>query len=318
MSGRQLRRVKLMERAIGSVSFKLAPSRHALSVVSGNHITRRMSNDQAHALEQLRARIKDSQNRLLVKVDEQIALHAAPSCRELCDKMQRDLPRELRDMIYQYLLPEVDILIGSTDFLPESASNHSRPQLVDTPHMIAPEYSDPITRRELFEAWYKFCTFQFASDTLIPQFLHKDLWGLDLPVRQLVRKLEIDIWPIENNTSRWDHRIAQQRCRSQPGLLDSLLAIRPGAEMVFSVNTTNFNNIWRLDPERIRIFVGLLSRYFSSTARLLAAGHRVVADLDIGLEIEVSEKNLDKVALDRMLRKKHIVSQPGIIKSVRY
>jgi hypothetical protein len=267
-----------------------------------------MSSDRIYALKQLRANMQDAHDRLSVEVDNQIMLHAAPSCRALCEEMQRALPRELRDMIYQSLLPPQDILIEPTDFLPVAAIHSSRPKLVDTPHLIAPEYSDPITRQELVEAWYKLSTFQFASNDLMPQFLHKDLWGLDLPVRQLVRRLEIDMWPIEDDIYSRAYMMNKKRYRSQPELLDCLLAIRPGAEMIFSVNTTNYNNILKLDCRRQREYVESLRGYFSPVKQLLAAGHKVIANLSIGLEVEVTEDDLVWSVWIRRLSRMHEVS----------
>jgi hypothetical protein len=115
--------------------------------------------------------------------------------RSLCEDIQAILPRELRDMVYSYLVRDKQPFLEESDFLP---FHHRRSTALGLPrsenrHLLDPCFSDSTTRREVFELWYKKTTFTFAYYNLVPAFLAKDFWNLDLPVRDLVRRDQV--WP---------------------------------------------------------------------------------------------------------------------------
>jgi hypothetical protein len=259
-------------------------------------------NKQVSTMEQLRERVCVSQQHLSAEVNDHIVAYAGPYCGALCIGIQQHLPRELRDMIYVYLLPVCDVLIEATDFLPLGSTDSSRPRLIDAPHLLSPKFSDVVTRRELFEAWYKFSTFQFANIALIPIFLNKDLWDLDLPVRRLVRSLEIDIWPTDRMADTDFARVLDQRA-----LLDWLIALRKSARIVFPIDTNTYTPIWCRDSKKIQRFITILSRFFSPVKRLLAAGHHVVVEVDGSLVVEIKLEDLTTVAWDQKIKEKLMV-----------
>ena len=96
--------------------------------------------DEKAALEHLQKNIERSQKHLSDELDAYIATYVAPECRALCDVIHQHLPRELRDMTYQYLLSQSDILIERTDFLPATSPGSSRPQLFDSPCLLDPRF----------------------------------------------------------------------------------------------------------------------------------------------------------------------------------
>lgn len=202
-------------------------------------------------------------------------------------------------MIYEYLLPPCDVYIEATDFLPANAANSSRPQLIDCPHILQSGFSDAVTQHELVEAWYKFCTFQFEGNNLVSKFLHEDLWGLSLPVRQLVRRLEIEVWE-QDCLSRLKYlRVPNS---DHPDLLDCLRAIRPGVRLVFPINTDSRSVIWVRKAETVNEFVTLFSQFFPSVRRLLAAGHEVIVELDGELTVRIKEEDLTQAVWHGILR----------------
>jgi hypothetical protein len=260
-------------------------------------------NRRISTLEQLRKRVCVSQQRLATEVNDHIVAYARSYCGTLCISIQQHLPRELRDMIYAYLLPVCDVLIEATDFLPLGSTDSSRPQLIDVPHLLSPGFSDVVTRRELLEAWYKLSTFQFANIALIPIFLHKDLWGLDLPVRRLVRSLEIDIWPTDYMADTDSTRFLDRRA-----LPDWLIALRKGARIVFPIDTNTYKPIWSRKSQKIQRFITILSRFFSPVKRLLAAGHHVVVEVDGSLVVEIKLEDLTTAVWDRKIKEKLMVT----------
>jgi hypothetical protein len=244
-----------------------------------------------------------SKTRTSEQIDELIAKAIPPSCHALCEQMQHYFPRELRDMIFQYLLPSSDVLIEASDFTPFEAPDSSRSQLSKSSHLLRPGMSDAQTRQELFEAWYKYSTFQFSSPDLIPRFLHKDLWGLDLPVRKLVRRLVIDIWPPDTLSNTRFSRVVDD-----PALLACLLSIRTGARIEFPIDTGRYTYIWCRPEEDIREFVVVLTRFSASAKRLLDTGLEVVVEVD-GFEVALEYENLRQDAwYERIYEKSRVRS----------
>jgi len=254
------------------------------------------------AFEHLQKNIERSQNHLSHELDSYIATRVAPECRALCDVIQQLLPRELRDMIYQYLLSQSDILIERTDFLPSTSLESSRPQLFDSPCLLDPRFCNEYMRRELFEAWYKFSTFQFTRNSLVNTFLSKDLWGLDLPVYQLVRNLEIDIWP---RGCMLDTDL--EYGRAEIALLACLATIRKGAKITFPIETRPHTEIWHSSEQQIQRFLQILSTIFPLARKLLGMGHRVTIEVDGSLVAHVTADELCKTAWYEKIKRKQQV-----------
>jgi hypothetical protein len=55
--------------------------------------------------------------------------------------------------------------------------------------MVDLSFTNYLTRQELFEFWYETNDFRFDDHCLVPGFVHRDLWGLDLPVRRLAKNM---------------------------------------------------------------------------------------------------------------------------------
>jgi hypothetical protein len=258
-----------------------------------NERENRVKTPREDLLERLLVNIPKARTSLSAEIDRQIVAHTAPPIHALCENLQERLPRELRDIVYEHLLPPCDILIEATDFLPLDDPESSRPRLISFPHLLEHDYLDAITRKEYAEAWYRFCTFQFASTDLVGRFIHEDPWGMGLPVHQLARNFEIDIW----HTDCMHESIYKRRSNiDQPQLLDCLLTVRSGARMVFPIDTMVRIAIWSGCEERKREFIELLSRFFVSARRLLAAGHHVVVEVDWSLVVNLTFDDLTQAA----------------------
>jgi hypothetical protein len=129
---------------------------------------------------------------------------AISQCRDLCDTMQAVLPRELRDMVYGYLLID-ETKCGHTKKLEDEHSSifhvPRRPDMyVPTtfeqyPHVRDEYYVGIETMTELAEAWYRSAQFTFDYRAKIRQLFEQEPWGLDLDVRQLIRNVHVHIWP---------------------------------------------------------------------------------------------------------------------------
>jgi hypothetical protein len=89
-------------------------------------------------------------------------------------------------MIHVYLLsPYLDIEIR------KDRKGNLQAYNLENSHLVNPAFVDSFTRYELLESWYKLGRFTFENLDLVARFLHKDIWDLGLPVKKLVRNLEI-------------------------------------------------------------------------------------------------------------------------------
>jgi hypothetical protein len=64
----------------------------------------RTDNMNAHA--RVQTAISAQLESLNVLVDTHLEAYAAPRCQALCEMVQQKLPRELRDLVYQYILED--------------------------------------------------------------------------------------------------------------------------------------------------------------------------------------------------------------------
>lgn len=305
---RQLRKVRLMDIVIYHVSTEIRTVQRQHMRTPQEEPSKNIVHARLVSLQKLRTNIACSQGRISTGIDERIRATISPSCLELCANIQQHLPKELRDMVYKYLLPSEDVFIEADDFIPFDSSESSQSRLTRSSHLIRPGVCDAQTRQEFFEAWYKNCTFQFHTIDLIPQFLHEDLWGLGLPVRRLIRHLNIDIWPTDtlSNTEF-------TTMKDSAALLDCLLAVRPDARFVFSIDTNTYTEIWRRSEADVRKFVVVLTRFCASASRLLNAGHKVIVEVDGDIEVDLKYEHLNQAAWNDMILQRARVSLAKII-----
>lgn len=133
MDRRQLRKLELMSATILPVKIELARSGMLLFP---NERENRVKTPREDLLERLLVNIPKAQASLSAEINRQIVAHTAPPIHALCQDLQEHLPRELRDMVYEHLLPPCDILIEATDFLPLDDIESSRPRLISFPHLL--------------------------------------------------------------------------------------------------------------------------------------------------------------------------------------
>jgi hypothetical protein len=96
-----------------------------------------------------------------VFVDDEINTYAEQSCRALCAAMQRTLPRELRDMIYDHVLSLVpDEPLEIYDDALDAADGSYREEIAEMveddgyAHMCSEDFVDLATMSEFARRWY--------------------------------------------------------------------------------------------------------------------------------------------------------------------
>ncbi|KAF2728143.1 hypothetical protein EJ04DRAFT_110093 [Polyplosphaeria fusca] len=172
---------------------------------------------------------------------------AQASCRELCDKVFKKLPRELRDIIYAYLIPHgVGIAVRrSKSDTKDSPSYFTRPSLSNAGrgHLAVEHYWDPTyvaknMTREIAEVWYASCHFILKDDdpVLLSMFLEQDRWNMDIVPEKLFRSVEMPvIWELKPNQMMRGgvYASGEDVCAD----LDLLFRLRKGAKIVLDVRS---------------------------------------------------------------------------------
>ncbi|KAI4709350.1 hypothetical protein J4E89_006099 [Alternaria sp. Ai002NY15] len=107
------------------------------------------------------------------------------ACRELCDNVIATLPRELRDMIYEYVLSSV---VRDVAALPTSEPTSSK----SGPRYWQAENVGDATSKEILEVWYRLVRFHFGQDLgYLERFLSSQPAPLDTTRQLLVTKISI-------------------------------------------------------------------------------------------------------------------------------
>jgi hypothetical protein len=217
-------------------------------------------------------------------VNIHIENYAAPQCLSICKDMQAKLPRELRDMIYPYLILDKQPLIEESEFLPHDHPDWTGSDLLNSRnrHLLDARFSDLTTRREFLELWYQRTTFTFVNYEVIPLFLERDLWNLDPPVRNLVRRVLVWPWGSAKDMSDTPSSRAERvrllanteplfRFDTKVDVFIKLASRSPGRP---------YPCITGADDEQIVSFVLVFLEMLPWLKRLLDMGHRVRIKVD--------------------------------------
>ena len=115
--------------------------------------------------------------------------------------MQRWLPLELREMIYEYVLGESCVSItpahitdwkfsDRADFIPQTFLDYTSDATgFDIFRHIHTDYE--ATRNEMTKAWYKHTIFKFSNTNVVRQFCQPKLWHRTTQPQSLLRRIEI-------------------------------------------------------------------------------------------------------------------------------
>jgi hypothetical protein len=122
-------------------------------------------------------------------------------CRPLCEGMQRYLPRELRDMVYEHLVGPASQHNNNHKVYVQSSKNSSTREgfmLTRMYHFVFDvgqlDHMGHKTWQELVEHWYTTCTFDFGTNIhLIEAFLKGDVADSGFHALDLVHQLAITL-----------------------------------------------------------------------------------------------------------------------------
>ncbi|KAI4605102.1 hypothetical protein J4E83_010837 [Alternaria metachromatica] len=186
-------------------------------------------------------RLQEEARNIAREIDDRMRRYAAAQCLPICTTVCAKLPRELRDMIYQYIIGESIVRIdkkvlksflfcseiGVTPMCPAGFPNRTN---IAYEHLWDRDYSGKLFYSEFIEAWYRNTTFSFVECRLVPDFLNDPRFGYGVPPREWVRKIKI----IRITTT------------------ESVLSIYRGEEKAYNIKTGDLDNLKHL-PKLTRV-----------------------------------------------------------------
>jgi hypothetical protein len=219
-----------------------------------------------------------------------IAIFAAPQCRQLCEAMYDKLPRELRDMVYAYILNDELRNRGvSVATHPSSCSTRRSDSLSFYPkphkckdgicakHFMDLRYTGGLVGTDIVESFLSEAVFDLEPGwEHLPYLLNSDRWCIGSPAYRYIRWIDIHV--DEDMLFRWQGDDLSK--------LDALRLMRPAAWPVLFLDLNSH------DLEKfalIQVFERVLSKLWD---------YIMVLNLSrLDIEVRTSTNGLDSVVL---------------------
>jgi hypothetical protein len=209
----------------------------------------------------------------------------------LCKMFQSKLPRELRDMVYDLLLPHETYIIERPDLNVGWLRSLRR---ASCDHLFRQGFAPPDTGKEIGEMFYELSTFivigfplgrgrnpKHPSVTLY--FVRNDRWGLDIDVCQHIRHIHVRL----DYPDHIDDNVIQLRAN-----LRRLLPLRPTAHIILELQSIHFTGCW-LDKCNMDEFLETFSMVFPVLEELVRGEKRVTVNFEDIHEFDVEVEELD-------------------------
>ncbi|KAI4680795.1 hypothetical protein J4E81_009979 [Alternaria sp. BMP 2799] len=183
-----------------------------------------------HSLSNILARIP-------AEIEERIMIQEGPYCRAFFQSIRDRLPKELREMVFEYIFQGTYVLLEAKD---AKAENSDADNADDAPpcveqdigrhypysYLLKPGYiHEPAIRTELIEAWFRTSIFIITDAALIRPSLAMYPWSAGIDPVQLIRRVELKTKPLEAPLMR-------EAIREELQLLECL---KPGATIIIIV-----------------------------------------------------------------------------------
>jgi len=198
------------------------------------------------------------------------------ACRELCENAIATLPRELRDMIYEYVLSSE---VRDVAALPTSEPTSSKVG----PHYWKAEKVGDATSKELLEVWYRLVRFHVGQDLgYLKRFLSSQPAPLDTTRQLLVTKISIafDLRDVGTHMQPSGGGVVRDSASRTRMLerLEHLFLLKEGASIHVYVIVPHSYTILARTPDRYAYHEKKVLREVTTTiadvlSRLAAAGY---------------------------------------------
>lgn len=186
-------------------------------------------------------------------LDAHIVTHAvAPRCLAVCLSQQQHLPRELRDLIYGFVLGASELRVITRQLRSESPDRPKEHmsvwmttdledacRLKDYRHLFNDNFADATTHREMATWWYQSTTFYFDRLESLRELLGTNCWGLDRDTKPPVKHVVVGLEIFCDYSSHW---VSQQEDNDEKALNDVLnlapsFDLRPGTHIKLVMKT---------------------------------------------------------------------------------
>lgn len=220
---------------------------------------------------------------MLKSVDDQ---QSKSACLSVCSAVQTRLPRELRDMIFKYLLLEDGVharLFHYYNTLDPKAPRHYWNK----------EFTGDATIRELTESWYRSVRFDFdRSLDFLPHLLAQIDNTLRCTRQELIGKASFKI--LQCDLDRWPAADANGIPSPQSLLLknmESLFLLRPGAMIYIILESPLpwFSESKNLLERQAQFLKRVLDIIFPTLRRLRWAGYSLAISIDPGSKVHFQD-----------------------------
>ena len=198
------------------------------------------------------------------------------ACRNLCENVIATLPRELRDMIYEYVLSSV---VRDVAALPTSEPTCSK----SGPRYWQAEKVGDATSKEILEVWYRLVRFHIGQDLgYLERFLSSQPAPLDTTRQLLVTKISIafDLRDVGTHMQPLGGGVVRDSASRTRMLerLEHLFLLKEGASIHVYVIVPHNYTILARTPDRYAYHERKVLREVTATiadvlSRLAAAGY---------------------------------------------
>ena len=137
--------------------------------------------------------LKKEKLRIEAALQDKLKTYAKTTCRPICEAVLAELPRELRDFVYESIITPDYIYVG-----PQYLTNTGVPCDKDPGAFFwNPDYVGEEMRVELVQTWYRTSLFYFwdrsKNSQVIPRFMTFDRWELDLKPHEHLSRVRFDV-----------------------------------------------------------------------------------------------------------------------------
>jgi hypothetical protein len=227
-----------------------------------------------------------------VFVDYEINTYAEQSCRALCAAMQRSLPRELRDMIYDHVLSLVpDEPLEIYDDALDAADGSYREEIAEMveddgyAHMCSEDFVDLATMSEFARRWYTKVRFDlYLTPAEVAKFFETDIWGLGICIDGLLSHVEVEI--LEDVSQDNVTPLQQSPVKLAP---HASIFLHLRTDLVNIGGESHFDTDYTLD-----VLSDRLSELFPLIRQLLEAGYKLYGSLDQYEDFRITLATLDR------------------------
>jgi len=204
--------------------------------------------------------------RLPAEIDERIMAQEGPGCRAFFQKIRDRLPKELREMVFEYIFQGTYVLLGGNDA--EADDDDDTPVCVKADigrhysysYLLRPGYiHDFAIRNELIEAWFWTSNFLITDAALIGHSLGRYPWSAGIDPLQLIRRVELKAKPLEAPLMR------EAICKD----LDSLKCLKPCTTITIIVD-------WPPRLPALREIENRAASLFPVSLRMRSMGYKMI------------------------------------------